>query len=157
MKWVPGETILVDSNILVLVVIGTLAPERIERFSRTKKYTTGDFETVGNLISGFRWSITTPHVLSQVSDLLDLPRLDYELSAAVVSTLRHIYATNIERHVPARSLAKGGAFPSIGLADCSIIEAARRGCTVLTDDLSLHNTLRAHGYISVNFTEVRFA
>jgi hypothetical protein len=156
MKWDPHNTLVVDANLLVLIVVGSLAPERIERFARTKKYTGDDFNLAREFIARFRWTVTTPHILSQVSDLLQFQRVHGDLGAAIIATLRHIYATTHELQVPARNLAREPSYPEIGLADCSIMDAASRGCTIFSDDLALHNVALSRGYKSINFTEHRF-
>lgn len=156
MNWEPRNTLLVDANLLILIVVGSIAPERIERFARTKRYTNDDFNLAREFIARFRWTVTTPHILSQVSDLLQFQRAHSELGAAIIAALRHIYAATVELHVPARNLAREPRYPEIGLADCSVMDAADRGCTIFTDDLVLHNIALSRGYKSINFTEYRF-
>src|SRR6266481_5074076 len=63
---------LVDSNLLVLFLVGMVNKRRILDFKRTQDFTIDDFELLKRLITWFGKLIATPHVLSQVSDLSDL-------------------------------------------------------------------------------------
>jgi hypothetical protein len=68
-----AKGVLVDTNLLVLFLVGAVNKRRIPRFKRTQDYTIEDFDLLKSLIGWFGKLITTPHVLSQVSDLADLP------------------------------------------------------------------------------------
>ncbi len=68
-----GKGVLVDANLLVLLLVGTVNRRRIGDFKRTQSFTAEDFDLLRKLIAhlGPRM-VATPHVLSQVSDLTDL-------------------------------------------------------------------------------------
>ena len=68
-----SKGVLVDSNLLVLFLVGTVNKRRILEFKRTQGFTLEDFDLLENLIRWFGRLIATPHVLAQVSDLADLP------------------------------------------------------------------------------------
>ena len=68
-----GKGVLVDTNLLVLYIVGQVNRRRIENFKRTQGFIVADFDLVCNLIAWFGSPVlATPHVLSQVSDLTDL-------------------------------------------------------------------------------------
>lgn len=154
--WESSTAVIVDANILVLLIIGAVEPTKIGIVPKTKKYTSDDYEKALGIVSGFRWVVTTPHVLSQATDLVRHAGLWGDLAQRLTAALRDIYSGNEERFVPARKLAKLAAFSEIGLADCSTIEAAKHGCTLFSDDLPLHNVALSLGCSSINFSEVRF-
>lgn len=68
-----AKGVLVDTNLLVLLLVGTVNKQRIPNFKRTEDFTIEDYELLVRLINWFGKLIATPHVLSQVSDLTDLP------------------------------------------------------------------------------------
>jgi hypothetical protein len=67
-----AKGVLVDSNLLVLFLVGLVNKQRILEFKRTQNFTVDDFHLLANLIVWFGRLIATPHVLGQVSDLADL-------------------------------------------------------------------------------------
>lgn len=146
---------LIDTNVLVLLVVGLAEPSRIPDFSRTRGYDPSDYAVLRRLLSGFRNAATTPHILSQASDLLRQSNAWGVLAESLVAQLSKLYLVTDEIAVPARNLAKARIYARFGLADAAVFDAARRGCTVLTDDLPLHNVLLSLGCTSVNFTEFR--
>ena len=67
-----AKGVLVDTNLLVLYLVGTVNRQRILNFKRTGDFATEDYDLLVRLIDWFGKLIATPHVLSQVSDLTDL-------------------------------------------------------------------------------------
>jgi hypothetical protein len=61
--------ILVDTNLLLLFFIGLFDRGQISRFKRTKTYTGEDFDVLDRFLSQFARLITTPNILSEVSNL----------------------------------------------------------------------------------------
>jgi hypothetical protein len=156
MAWQSGQTVMVDTNILLLLVVGSTDLRRVGDMPRTKQYDADDYNNASYIVRGFRWAVTTPHVLSQTSDLLRSTRAYGELAESLSRKLQAVFLLTQEHFVPARVLAKPKEFRSVGLADASVLDAARRGCTILTDDLILHNVVLSRGGKSINFTERRF-
>src|ERR1035438_1165776 len=67
-----AKGVLVDTNLLVLFLVGTVNRQRILNFKRTGDFAIEDYDVLVRLINWFGKLIATPHVLSQVSDLTDL-------------------------------------------------------------------------------------
>ena len=63
---------LIDSNLLVLFLVGSIKKSRILGFKRTQDFTIAGFILLKNLINSFGKLFVTPHVRTQVSDLCDL-------------------------------------------------------------------------------------
>ncbi len=62
----------VDTNLLVLFVVGAVNRERIESFERTSSYTKEDYKLLLQFLANFKKLHTSPHVLAEVSNLADL-------------------------------------------------------------------------------------
>ena len=68
-----AKGVLVDTNLLVLFLVGAVNRQRIPSFKRTAgNFTIEDYDLLVRLLNYFGRLIVTPHVLSQVSDLTDL-------------------------------------------------------------------------------------
>ncbi|MEH2182111.1 hypothetical protein [Nostoc sp.] len=63
--------ILIDTNILLLYFVGTVNRERITRFNRTQQFIPEDYDLLLRIISRFRKLITTPNILTEVSNFVD--------------------------------------------------------------------------------------
>ena len=142
--------VLVDANLLVLYLVGKVNKNRIPTFKRTQGYTARDFVLLAGLIGHFGRAFTTPHILSQVSDLSALP--GKELKA-----IRHCLKAEVEmmeeRYDESRMVVKDAAFEPLGLADAAIVALCRRPLLVLTADLALYLALQRRGADAINFTD----
>ena len=61
--------VLVDTNILLLYFVGKFKREQVPNFKRTAQFTPEDFDLLFRLLSRFDHIVTTPNVLSEVSNL----------------------------------------------------------------------------------------
>jgi hypothetical protein len=126
--------LLIDTNLLVLCLVGRTNKRRIEVFKRTRSYTVKDYELLEQLIAQFSRLVTTPHILTETSNLTDL-------SGPEVKKLRSFFRSYINSadetmHV-SRVVVADSAFAHLGLADTAIALASGTPMLVLTDDLTL--------------------
>lgn len=147
-----GRGALVDSNLLVLLLVGMVNRQRILNFKRTQNFTIEDFDLLTRLIDCFGRLITTPHVLSQASDLADLR--DMEL-LEVRRRFRLIVDQATEFNDPSRVLVADPIFERLGLADAAISRISSRGVLVVTADLDLQLEVQRRGADALNFNHVR--
>ena len=61
-----GKGVFVDTNLLVLLLVGSVNPTRIANFKRTQSFTVEDFRILSRLVDWFgKPLVATLHVLSQ--------------------------------------------------------------------------------------------
>ena len=144
--------VLVDSNLLVLFLVGMVNKRRILEFKRTQSFTIEDFDLLARLIGWFGRLIATPHVLGQVSDLADLPGKER-------LQIRRLFKSVIERmeesYDLSRVLVSDPIFERLGLTDAAIATVCSRGVLVLTADLELQLAVQRQGADALNFNHVR--
>lgn len=146
-----GKSILLDANLLLLLLIGAFQRERISTFKRTAQFSVDEFEVLRSLVSQFRTIITTPHLLTEVSNLANsLPEYVKEAWAAHFAAQ---IGTLLEVFYPASEIIAESAFNAFGLSDAAI-QKASKGTLVLTDDFRLSGYLRSLGFATLNFREV---
>ena len=68
----PTASLLVDTNLLVLFVVGAVNRNRIATFKRTRQYTKADYDLLLRVLQGFKRLYTVAHVMAEVSNLSDL-------------------------------------------------------------------------------------
>jgi hypothetical protein len=145
--------LLIDTNLLLVLVVGAYDRHQIERFKRTRAYTADDFDLLTRFIAGFGELVVTPNVLTEVSNLAG--QLSKPLRSRVLSTLA-LFAVQVpERYFPSSDVVRGPDFTRLGLADVSILLTAREPVAVLTDDLPLYLRLSAQDTWVVNFNHLR--
>ncbi len=147
-----GKGALVDSNLLVLLLVGLVNKHRIQNFKRTQDFTVEDFDLLVRLIAWFGKLFATPHVMSQASDLADL-RGD-ELRQ-VRRLFRSIVERMTESYDPSRVLVGDPIFERFGLTDAAIAKVCTRGILVVTADVELQLEIQRRGADALNFNHAR--
>lgn len=145
--------LLVDTNLLVLWVVDEVNPKRIATFKRTSKYTSADCELLQQILDQVRQIYACAHILSEVSNLTDLPGDELESSREV---LRELITQVIEPAISSQRASSDESFVRLGLTDAAIVKLAEEHeLAVLTDDLALYVVLLERGIPVVNFTYLR--
>lgn len=145
---------VVDTNILLLYIVGSVNRERISRFKRTKQFTPDDYDLLARILSFFPKILTTPNILTEVNSLANQLG-EPERSRCLQNFGQAITQLN-EIHEPSQQLVQMPEFQKFSLTDCSILKIAKASYLVLTDDLKLSQTLQKKGIDTVNFNNLRF-
>ncbi|MEW6349808.1 MAG: PIN domain-containing protein [Thermodesulfobacteriota bacterium] len=144
--------LMVDSNLLLLLVVGACDPKRIPTFERTKMFTTEDYELMAHTAGYFDHVITTPCVLTEVSNLLG--QLGGNLHGRFFSRFAETIHLLREEYAPSTQLAGRDDFSRFGLTDSSIIHCVKGRYLVITVDFPLSGHLWEMGVDVVNFNQI---
>lgn len=143
--------VLIDTNLLLVLLIGRQRPEAVERFARTKgHYRAEDFAFLDQFVRRFSRIITAPHILTEVSNLLPNGNL-----REFRDRLRQEAELYEELQCEARRTVLDTAFHRFGLTDTVIALLACGQLLVLTDDFPLYGLLAKRGVDVINFNHVR--
>lgn len=145
--------VLVDANLLLLYVVGVYDRGQVERFRRTRdRFVAEDFDTLTSVLGRFDKVVTTPHILTEVSNMMG------QLSGHVREGSFELFARSVlsmkESYTPVAALSRNPAFVKFGITDASIRDIAS-GYLVLTDDFPLSNYLRSQSLDVLNFNNIR--
>lgn len=147
-----AKGILIDTNVLVLLVVGLYREERIKTFKRTKQYTPGDFRLILRFVDRFQRRITTPNILTETDNIVrQLAQREHEHVARVLAILA---AEFCEQYQPSRDITQTLWFVRLGLADCVTIAIAQ-DVLVITDDWELSGILSNLDRDAININHVR--
>ena len=145
--------IMVDTNILLLFFIGAFDQNLIPRFKRTRQFSVEDYATLISILGLFDRIATTPHILTEVSNLSgqlrEPARSEYFKKFSSDITLLE------EENVASRDVAQMQEFVKFGLTDTGIIHLTKGKYLVLTDDFRLSQYLQSAGVDVVNFNHIR--
>ncbi len=146
--------ILVDSNLLLLLVIGLLDRTLVPRFKRTCQFAQEDYDTLSNYLRLFSCRVTTPNNLTEVSNLArQIGKKRAEKMFSVV--FPNFIGILDERYIDSRSVTQDDLFPKLGLTDTAILHLVRGKYLLLTDDLQLSGVYEKTGGDVVNFNHIR--
>jgi hypothetical protein len=144
--------LLIDSNLFLLWVVGSTNESRIARFNRTQKYSVQDFRLLRVLVHEFQEIVTSPHILTEVSNLATIEEPELR---TLRSNFHQIVQRTQEICEESRTGCADDAFPRFGLTDAAIRRTASRPLLVLTDDLPLYHYLSTSGLDAINFNHIR--
>jgi len=144
-----------DTNLLVLLVVGGTDIGYIDKHKRLRGYTPTDYQMLVRLIDVSDEVIATPNVLTEVSNLIR--QIGEPACSLVTISLGAVIARIRESYVPSKAASQRGEFMRLGLTDCALIEALRKSYTLLTDDIDLFHAVLRLGYNAQNFNHIREA
>lgn len=148
-----ASEVLLDTNLLLLYVVGAHDRDLVPQFKRTASFTPEDFRILVDMLDSFGHVLTTPHILTEVSNLAG--QFAEPLKQAVFRTFASAIGILTELQPAAREVSADTAFPRFGLTDIAILQSGGNRCLVLTDDFRLSQYL-AHEKVEVlNFNHLR--
>jgi hypothetical protein len=140
--------LLIDTNILLLYIVGSIDISLIRDFKRTANFSENDFERISKFIDYFDLKITTPHVLTEASDFIDNRQHLQAVLKVYIENTKEIFLESLD-------LSKKDAFLKFGLADTSVTYTARDNYLILTDDRPLYGFLINSQIDAVNLDQIR--
>ena len=140
---------IVDSNLLVLWIVGVTAPAHLGRHKNLKGFDPGDYDLLLKLTTGARSIQVTPHILAETSNLIR--QIGDPLRQQLTRALGQRIAGLSEIFVESREAADDRIFPRLGLTDATIMNLAQGKAVVLTTDAILYRALLDRGLNAENF------
>lgn len=144
--------ILIDTNLLVLFVVGIYDTRYIAKHKNVSDYSIEDFESLCILLEGSD-IVVTPHILTEASNLL------WQTSAPhkhhIRKVLGDLIPRSVEHHLQSTSIVLSDHFPALGLTDAGILELPHGSGKILTVDLDLHLAALNQGIETDNFNHYR--
>jgi hypothetical protein len=146
-----GRPAILDSNLLLLRWCASFDRELVNSFKRLNCFQNEDIELLAETLKVFSAVRTTPHVLTEVSNLAN------SLSEWMKKDWAEHFSNQIEviseQWIPAAKIAKSD-FMALGLTDAALAELATTHI-ILTLDFPLSNWLESRGLNVINFTHLR--
>ena len=150
----PTAGIFIDTNLLLLLVVGSTGKAIIAKHKRSKEYTAEDYDALLDLLDLFSQVLVTPHTLAETSNLL-AQHGDPE-RARLFEQLRFLIHESEEVTVAGTVASNNSAFTQLGLTDAALLEVVTPETPLLTDDGGLFRLALEKGAdTAVNFTHLR--
>lgn len=148
-----NKGLLIDTNLLLLYVIGMYDQERIPKFKRTMAFTIDEFLLLSAIFNEFDKVITTPHILTEVSNLSG--QLPGKLRSHFYDDFAGRIPTLSEHYTSSATVSSLNHFNKFGLTDSGIVETVKGNYLVLTADFELFGLLQNLGVDAINFNHIR--
>ena len=145
--------LVVDTNLLLLYIVGAVDQSQIGQHKRLTAYSLDDFDLLTNYIDG-RDLVSIPNILTETSNLMGQGLHGKTLAKARLG-LKLITEQLQEIFVPSKTATQVNEFHWLGLTDCAIVSINQVEVELLTDDLNLYGVAIGKEMIAQNFNHLR--
>jgi hypothetical protein len=147
--------IILDSNLLLLLVVGFTSRDYIKIHKRLNSYIDDDFILLTKILNSATGIIVTPNTLTETSNLVgyvsDPARSNiYRVFQALVEA-----PGNEERFIESKIVMARTEFVRLGLTDAALLQMATEAHTLLTADVDLYLAALKQGLKAENFNHLR--
>ncbi|WP_157272165.1 PIN domain-containing protein [Azohydromonas aeria] len=152
-----GISVAIDSNLLLLFVVGSASRGYIARHKRLKAFDVADFDLLLQELSVASTLVLTPNTLTETSNLID--HIGEPARGHIYRFLRALLQRPEaeERYVPGIQATASAELPRLGLTDCTLLELCDAGVPLITVDLPLFLAALSRGAKAINFNHLRDA
>ena len=148
-----GRGAVLDSNLLLLLVVGTYNAERIGTFKRTEKYIQNDFKLLETLRKQLdRW-VTTPNIITEVDNLSR--QTDGREYSKISSAFNTVMSKFVEHYYSSHEAVANPLHARLGVTDCITLALASERRLIVTDDFPLAGRLEKMGCDVININNIR--
>ena len=114
-----NKGVIIDANLMIYYFIGCYDINLLNSYKKTNVYKIQGFELISELIDSFKTIITTPHILTEISNL----------STSLNENIKQEYLENYfekikifdEHYLPATAIGSNVKIKKLGLTDSMIL------------------------------------
>jgi hypothetical protein len=149
------RSLLIDSNLLVLLVVGMVNESLIEKHRRLRVFDVEDFRWIRDQASAAAELIFVPNVVTETSNLLRY--VEDPIRSQLMQGFGVLLRGAHERYAPSKDAAARQEFGPLGLTDAVLLMLAETGAHLVTVDLDLYIAASMAGYGVSNYNHIREA
>jgi hypothetical protein len=145
---------VLDSNLTVLLVVGSASTAYIEKHKRLKGYHTYDFEVLGLIIAEFLEIVLLPYVLTEASNLVR--QIEEPAKGRISTAFRTFITTAVELPIPSAHGAMRSEYERLGLTDAVLLHLCSMSIegidpTLITADSELADVAGSLGHSVIDY------
>ncbi len=151
---VVSQSMVLDTNLLVLLVVGITDRALITKHKKLKAFLPADFDLLSDLIKKSQQLVVTPNTLTESSnriEQIDMPARtrNFVISELILETHEDCLASN--------TAVQAKEFIRLGLTDSVLLDITDKSRFLLTTDLDLYLAALHRGESAFNFNHIRLA
>ena len=149
------NAVILDTNLLVLLVVGLTNINYIAAHKRLSSFTIDDYHLLTATLSSAETLVVTPNTLSEASNLL---RYIAEPAKSEIHAVFRTFILNYEeRYLKSGDASSRQEFVRLGLTDSALLEVSKNDVLLLSVDLDLCIAAEIAQYKFINFNHLRDA
>ncbi|MBK0369610.1 PIN domain-containing protein [Flavobacterium agrisoli] len=135
--------ILFDTNALVVLIVGLIDENLIEKHKRTSLYTKNDFYNLIKVIENIENLIVLPNIWTEVDNLLN--NFSGNNKYHYINNLKQLIEKTTENYLSTSQSINSEYFSEIGITDSLILQLAEKCNFIITSDTKLSDYANANG------------
>ena len=135
---------LIDTNALIVLILGLIDPRLINTHKRTSIYQEQDYHNLISLIGDINNLVTLPNVWTEVDNLLN-NTLNGKYQEGYIIQITNTIKKSTEKFIESNKATESKGFINLGLTDSLLLEFAKECEFIITGDSKLSDFARAHG------------
>jgi hypothetical protein len=149
------DIIVLDTNILLLLVVGSTDEKYIALHKRLDAYDVTDYKILCGIIAQSKGVVFTPNVLTETSNLGRY--IKEPLRSEISAKLAHMITNGSEKIIVSKDASARPEYVRLGLADSVLLQVTMLDGILLTDDLDLYLAASYANIPVQNFNHIRDA
>jgi hypothetical protein len=145
--------LILDTNLLLLLIVGSASRDYISKHKRLKAYSEKDFDILMKIISIVPNVFVTPNILTETSNLAG--HIPEPARTKIFNFFRDYIPSADEHYCESRRAINREEFIRLGLTDAVILHEMTDVFILLTDDFDLYYAAIKEGYQAQNFNHLR--
>lgn len=147
--------IIVDTGPLILLLAGYYNYDLIGKNKLTAEFTMEDFDILMGFLSKFRAIIVTPHILAEVSNLINKGVNKSNFADFIERVIEKLLDFK-EVHIHKDEILVGEEVKKVGITDAGILLACEEGDNlILTKDFKFNGLCISKGLPVIHFDKLR--
>ncbi|MGM0581733.1 MAG: hypothetical protein ACQETL_13690 [Bacteroidota bacterium] len=134
---------LIDSNALLVLILGLMNPSLINKHKKTSIYSSEDYENLLGVIGSIESLVVLPNIWTEVDNLLN--KFNRNQKELYVEKIIQTIKNTTEQYLQSNLIEENHAFYDLGLTDTLILEHAKNCELIITSDSTLSDYARSQG------------
>lgn len=145
--------ILIDTNALIVLLIGFIDPKLFANHKRVSIYDVDDFEALVTIIKNVDQLVVLPNIWTEVDNLLKDFSGSYKYP--YIENLTNVIKASTEKYIASSIAISNDYFFELGLTDSLILEHAKECKLLITSDSRLSDFAKANGIEVYDLVKVK--
>lgn len=161
-----GKSVIIDSNIMLLLVVGTTNKSYIKTHKRLQKFTEDNYDLLMSELGKYSEIILIPNIVTEVSNLIKQTNQDdnsedkkHEVNRKIYATFSRLIKDYKENYIKSIDAFESDHYIDLGITDSAILILAEKKkhegpVCILTDDYKLAGKANKKGGWAENFFQL---
>ena len=135
--------IIIDTNALILIIIGSIDPRIFKNHKRTSLYDEEDYEYLIKIVGDMKKLVVLPNIWTEADNLLNDFRGQYK--DMYISILKNVTKEITEQYIKTSDAVDNDTIYDLGITDTQILTIAKNCDFLITADSKLADYANANG------------